>query len=165
MKTAIILVVMILVISTAAFAERGRTTLLATTDPFGRGVTADLVLETREGTGQVFIDSRPPSKVDTQISTRFAKETACAYLGRKCNDIDFFYNIRANAAIIGGPSAGAAMTVLTVAVLENQELNDSIAITGTINAGNVIGPVGGVSEKIEAAAERGIKKILIPKGE
>ena len=165
MKTAIILVVMILVISTAAFAERGHTTLLATTDPFGRGVTADLVLETREGTGQVFIDSRPPSKVDTQISTRFAKETACAYLGRKCNDIDFFYNIRANAAIIGGPSAGAAMTVLTVAVLENQELNDSIAITGTINAGNVIGPVGGVSEKIEAAAERGIKKILIPKGE
>jgi len=34
--------------------------------------------------------------------------------------------------------------------------------TGTVNSGYLIGSVGGVKEKIEAAARRGFTKVLIP---
>ncbi|MBI2664495.1 hypothetical protein HYX10_04090 [Candidatus Woesearchaeota archaeon] len=164
LKTAVLLVLFILA-ADAAMAERGHTTLLATSEPLQSGVTADLYLETQPGTGKIFIESSPLTKIDTQISTRFANEVACSYLGTSCNELDFFYTIKADAVIIGGPSAGAATAALTVAVLEGVELNESVAVTGTINSGNVIGHVGGILEKIEAASDAGIKKVLIPKGE
>jgi len=40
-----------------------------------------------------------------------------------------------------------------------------VAITGTINSGGLIGPVGGLKAKIEAADKIGLKKVLIPFGE
>ncbi len=153
------------ILAEAAAAASGHTTLLATTEPLQGGVTADLYLETKPGAGRVFIESSPLTKIDTQISTRFAKEIACDYTGKDCSRIDFFYTIKAKAAIIGGPSAGAAMAALTAAVLEGTELNKTVAITGTINSGNIIGHVGGIPEKIEAAHDAKIMKVLIPKGE
>ena len=72
---------------------------------------------------------------------------------------DFFYTIRANSNIVGGPSAGAAITVLTVSVLEDLPLNKKASITGTINTGGIIGPVGSVLPKIDSASKSGIKKI------
>ena len=160
-----LLIVFGILLATAVIAGEGKTTLLATSDPFEGGITASLSLETKPGTGKIFIESSPLTKVDTQISTRFAKEVACNYLGQSCDDLDFFYTIKARATIIGGPSAGAAMAALTIAVLEGAEFNESVAITGTINSGNIVGVVGGVSEKIEAAGNAGITKVLIPKGE
>ena len=46
------------------------------------GATADLFLEIKPGEGRVFIDTFPLTKLDTQISTRFAKEIACDLLNR-----------------------------------------------------------------------------------
>ncbi len=165
--SGIVIAILILAAATAeaAAAASGHTTLLATSEPLQEGVTADLYLETKPGTGRIFIESTPLTKIDTQISTHFAKELACEYTGKDCSRLDFFYTIKAKAAIIGGPSAGAAMAALTVGVLEGTELNQSIAITGTINSGNIIGHVGGIPEKIEAAHDSGIQKVLIPKGE
>ncbi len=160
-----VLCIMMAILAEAALAASGHTTLLATSEPLQGGVTADLYLETKPGTGRVFIESSPLTKIDTQISTRFAKDIACEYTGKDCSGLDFFYAIKADAAIIGGPSAGAAMAALTVGVLEGAELNQSVAITGTINSGNVLGHVGGIAEKIEAARDSGIRKVLIPKGE
>ncbi len=157
--------VLAVILAEAAAAASGHTTLLATTEPLQGGVTADLYLETKPGTGRVFIESSPLTKIDTQISTRFAKDVACDYTGKDCSRIDFFYTIKANAAIIGGPSAGAAVAALTAGVLDGTELNQSVAITGTINSGSIIGHVGGIPEKAEAAHDSGITKVLIPKGE
>lgn len=160
-----VLCIMMAILVEAVLAASGHTTLLATSEPLQGGVTADLYLETKPGTGRVFIESSPLTKIDTQISTRFAKEIACEYTGKDCSGLDFFYTIKADAAIIGGPSAGAAMAALTAGVLEGAELNQSVAVTGTINSGNIIGHVGGIPEKIEAAHDSGISKVLIPKGE
>ena len=74
------------------------------------GGVADLYLVIKKGTGRIFIDSFPLSKLDTQITTRFASEIACDFLDKDCSQYDFFYTIRANSAIVGGPSAGAAAT-------------------------------------------------------
>ncbi len=129
-----------------------------------QGSTADLFLEVRVGSGRVFLDTSPLTKIDTQISTRYAKEIACDYFDLDCDHYDFIYTIRAHSNIIGGPSAGAAIAALTTLTVLDLEYDESVAITGTINSGGIVGPVGGVKEKIEAAAEQNLSKVLISLG-
>ncbi len=128
------------------------------------GTTADLELEIKTGTGRVFISTFPLTNVDTQISFRMAEEYACDFLDRDCNNYDFYYVIRSDSPIIGGPSAGGAATLLTISTLDNLNIDPKIAATGTINSGGIIGPVAGVKQKIEAASKAGLKKVLIPIG-
>ena len=129
-----------------------------------KGSTADLFLEIREGDGRVFLDTSPLTKIDTQISTRYAKDIACNYYDLDCDKYDFIYTIRAKSSIIGGPSAGAAIAALTTIAVLDLEYDEKVAITGTINSGGIVGPVGGVKEKVKVAAEEGLSIALVPLG-
>ena len=128
------------------------------------GSDADIFLELKEGTGRVFLDTFPVTKMDTQISTRFAKEIACKHFNLDCNRYDFIYTIKAKSNIIGGPSAGAAISALTAIAMLDLNYDEDVTITGTINSGGIVGPVGGVKEKLEAASIAGLKKVMISKG-
>lgn len=128
------------------------------------GTIADLHLKTVNGKGEVYTATFPLTEMDTQISTRVAKDIACEYADKKCNNIDFLYTIKSNSSIIGGPSGGAALAVLTVAELNGKKVDEKISITGTINSGGIIGPVGGLVQKIKAASVAGLSAVLIPKG-
>lgn len=157
-----------LFLAPGALAVEGSMKLLAvkeTANNTYEGSAADLRLEIEQGTGRVFLDTYPLIKLDTQISTRFAKQVACDYLDISCGSHDFIYTITADTSIIGGPSAGAATAVLTVALLSNIPIDGDTTVTGTINSGGIIGPVGGLKEKIDAAAQAKLKRVLIPKGE
>ena len=162
-----LLIILILLISLIAipgvFAKTGNIKLLAVyTGKDMGGSVADLKLELKPGTGRVFIETIPLAQIDTQMSTRFAKETACKFSSKDCNKYDFFYTIKSEASIIGGPSAGAAVSTLTVALLEGLTVDKSLAITGTINSGELIGPIGSVKQKIDAAKKSGLKTVIIP---
>ncbi len=161
------LILIILLIVPSIHAKEAHLTLLAVKEVGDgyEGTTADLYLEIKDGSGRVFLDTFPLTKVDTQISTRFAKDIACSFLEQDCSKYDFIYTIRANSPIIAGPSAGGAITLLTISLLGDFELDEKISITGTINSGSIIGPVGGIKEKIDAAKKIGLKKVLIPAGE
>ncbi|MEK6901034.1 MAG: S16 family serine protease, partial [Nanoarchaeota archaeon] len=111
------------------------------------GSNADLYLELKEGTGRVFLDTFPLTKADTQISTRFAKDIACTHFKLDCDYYDFIFTIRATSNIVGGPSAGAAAAALTTIAVLDLPYTQDVAVTGTINSGGIIGPVGGVKEK------------------
>ena len=150
----------------AAFAKQGHMKLLAVSEVEDGeiGGIADLFLEIKPGTGRVFLETFPLTRVDTQVSTRFAKEIACEFSKAECDNLDFFYTITANSPIIAGPSAGAAIAILTVSMLDELQLKEDVAITGTINSGGLIGTVGGLKAKIEAGKKDGMSKILIPKG-
>src|SRR3989344_3326742 len=125
------------------------------------GSNAELFLELKEGSGRVFLETLPLTKIDTQISTRFAKDIACKHFKLNCQKYDYIFTIKADSNIIGGPSAGAAIAALTTIATLDLEYDQQIAITGTINSGGIIGPIGGVKKKIEAAKESGLKKVLI----
>ncbi|RME31433.1 hypothetical protein D6789_02760 [Candidatus Woesearchaeota archaeon] len=144
-------------------AQSGHVTLLTVAESEGgeRGGTADLYLEIQPGTGQIFLDTYPLAKLDTQSSTRYATRIACEYANADCDQYDFFFTIRANSRLVGGPSAGAAIAVLTAALLTGTPIDASVAITGTIDSGGLIGPVAGVKEKALAAAEQGLSLVLI----
>jgi len=126
------------------------------------GGLASMSLEIKPGSGSIFFESYPVSKVDTQIATRIANEVACEFSDVDCSKFDFFYTIRANSPLIGGPSGGGATAVLTLASLENVFLRDDFAMTGSILSGGIIGPVDGLREKISAAKSVGKSFVIIP---
>ncbi|MEK6891783.1 MAG: S16 family serine protease [Nanoarchaeota archaeon] len=166
-KIIILLLILNLILLPSIFANQGHMKLLAVkeTESGFEGGIADLYLEITPGSGRVFLETFPLTKTDTQMSTRFAKAMACDLTDEDCNNYDFFYTITADSSIIAGPSAGASIAVLTVAMLENFNLNENYAITGTINSGGLVGPVGGLKAKVEGAKRAGLKKVFIPAGE
>ena len=161
-----LLVFLLLLISALAQVTPYHLKLLAVQEIEGgyKGSGAELYLELKEGSGRVFLETTPVTKMDTQISTRFAKEIACNHFKLNCNQHDFIFTIKSDSNIIGGPSAGAAIAALTTIAVLDLEYTQDIAITGTINSGGIIGPVGGVKEKIQAAAESKLKQVLIASG-
>ncbi len=129
-----------------------------------RGILAKLHLKIINGSGNVYVDTFPLTKVDTQASAMIAKDVACEILNVNCSKYDFLYRIEGSGEIVGGPSAGAAMTVLTMALLSNTTLRKDVVITGAISPDWSIGPVGGIKYKYLAA--KNVSKIfLIPYGE
>ncbi len=171
MKRLLILITLTLVVLAALFSSgrstAGRMTLLAVAEKDGgmlEGSTADLTLTLQPGTGRVFLDTQPASKLDTQMSTRLAKNIACKFVEADCSKYDFFYTITSGSIIIGGPSASSSVAILTAAMLKGLPLNPDVAFTGTISSGNLVGSVAGIQKKIDAAAGAGIKTVLIPAG-
>jgi PDZ domain-containing protein len=64
-----------------------------------------------------------------------------------------------------GPSAGAAMAVGFLALLNGDPIQRGVALTGTIESNGRIGPVGAIPDKVRAAAREGYRTILIPQGQ
>jgi hypothetical protein len=64
-----------------------------------------------------------------------------------------------------GPSAGAAMAVGFIALFKGEPIQRGIALTGTVDPGGQIGPVGSIPDKIRAAAREGYRTILVPRGQ
>lgn len=161
----LLFIVLCIVSASFVVGASGQMTLLTVAEGEGRSVggTADLFLEVKPGSGRIFIDSFPLTKLDTQISTRFANRIACKQFELDCDNYDFFYTIQADSSIVGGPSAGAPAAVLTAAVMKDLPFNESVSMTGTINSGGIIGPVGGTYAKVAAAQEQGITKVIVPK--
>lgn len=64
-----------------------------------------------------------------------------------------------------GPSAGAVMTVGFIAMFKGDRIQRGIALTGTLEPGGRIGPVGGIPDKMRAAAREGYRTVLVPSGQ
>ena len=64
-----------------------------------------------------------------------------------------------------GPSAGAVMTVGFLAVLRGDPIIRGIALTGTLESDGRVGPVGGIPDKVRAAAREHYRMVLVPQGQ
>ncbi len=117
------------------------------------------------GTGHVFVDTNPYTQVDLQGSARLAAMVASDVLGVDEKAYDFYYIIDISSPIIGGPSAGGALTVATIAAIKNWTLKPNVVMTGMINPDESIGPVGGIPYKLQAAAAKNATLFLIPEGQ
>ncbi len=63
---------------------------------------------------------------------------------------------------VDGPSAGAAMALAGWSALTGAPVDCNTALTGELSVCGRVLPVGGVPEKIQAAAKLGLKRVLIP---
>ena len=68
------------------------------------------------------------------------------------------------SAPVDGPSAGLAIAVAAWSAVTNTPVAQDLAMTGEISLGGEVLPVGGVSEKLRAARQAGIRRALIPSG-
>jgi len=141
--------------------------ILAVGEEGGRyfGVPTRLDVIVTNGSGVVYLSTEPLTQLDMQASARLAALIASYVTGKNFYRYDYFISVKSNSTIVGGPSAGAAMTVAIAAALLHRGINESVVETGMIMPDGTIGPVGGIPEKLQAAAEVHAKVMLIPAGQ
>ncbi len=64
---------------------------------------------------------------------------------------------------VEGDSASLAIATAVLSALENVEIDQEVAMTGSISVRGEVLPIGGVTAKIEAAAQVGLKKAIVPR--
>jgi len=64
---------------------------------------------------------------------------------------------------VEGDSASVSVAVAMISAFKNVPVDQSVGMTGSLTVRGEVLPVGGVTQKIEAAIEAGLKKVIIPK--
>jgi len=165
-KFLLVIFVLVLLISPAlAMLSSGNVKIFAVTED-KKGMAAELYMTTIPGTGKLaFYTSSSLVGKDTQTTGNIAIKIAQKVSGQSITGKDVIFDIKANASEVDGPSAGAAMALLSYSLLAERPLSNEIAITGTITDDGLIGVVGGVGPKAQAASKVGVKLFMIPVGE
>lgn len=126
------------------------------------GVYGYIKTSVRPGSGRVLVNvDSVLSNPDTQKSAQIATAVAGNYTNLDLSYYDVIYDLKINATYVEGPSAGAAMTVSTIAALKNMTINQSIAISGLINPDGAIAPAGALYQKGIAAQKSGATVFLV----
>lgn len=64
---------------------------------------------------------------------------------------------------VEGDSASIAVATAIISALKNIPIKQEVAMTGSLSVRGEVLPIGGVSSKVDAAIDAGIKTILVPK--
>jgi uncharacterized protein len=153
------------------------TALAVAREQDGDVVGVNATIETRvatNGSGHVFMDTRPLAGTDLQGSARIASRVAGSLTGHSLEANDFFYVIRSDSPLLSGPSAGSVMALAASVALHNAHaqnpqdrwnIREDVMATGTVGPDGSIGPVGGILEKARSAAQAGASTFVIPQGQ
>lgn len=99
-------------------------------------------------------------------------QAALSYVKSRCGEFgiapetlrenDIHLHIPAGAIPKDGPSAGVAITVALISSLIDEPLRQDVAMTGEITLHGRVLPVGGLKEKVLAAARSGVRTVCVP---
>ena len=76
---------------------------------------------------------------------------------------DIHIHVPQGAVKKDGPSAGISLTTALASLITKKKVSPQIAMTGEVSLRGGIMPIGGLPEKLMAAARAGVKKVFIPK--
>jgi ATP-dependent Lon protease len=75
---------------------------------------------------------------------------------------DIHVHVPAGAIPKDGPSAGVAMFIALASLMSERSVRSDTAMTGEISLRGLVLPVGGIKEKLAAAARAGITRVMLP---
>jgi ATP-dependent Lon protease len=78
------------------------------------------------------------------------------------NKFDLHIHVPAGATPKDGPSAGVTIVVALASLLLRRCVKSNLAMTGEISLRGRVMRVGGIKEKVLAAARAGVKELLLP---
>lgn len=121
----------------------------------GDGAPVELGIE-RDGTSQSVTVT--PAQAEIEGRTRWVIGVTTTH------DFDFPIQVTIQLDNVGGPSAGMMFALGIMDMLSPGELNGGrdIAGTGTIDATGVVGPIGGIRQKLFGAKDAGASVFLAP---
>ena len=131
----------------------------------------------------LFIEVAATKKVNTRTELRItgqigevmqeSAQAALSYVKSQANELkfdpsvledDIHIHVPAGAIPKDGPSAGITIATALASIATRQQISPEIAMTGELTLRGRVLPIGGVKEKILAAKQAGIKKVIMPEG-
>ena len=100
-------------------------------------------------------------------------QTALTYVKSQASSLEFdshalqddiHIHVPAGAIPKDGPSAGITIAAALASIATKRGISPEVAMTGELTLRGRVLPVGGVKEKVLAAKQAGIKKIIVPQG-
>jgi len=85
------------------------------------------------------------------------------YFGTDIKEYDIYVQFLQTYEGVEGDSASIAVAIAIISALKEVPVRQDTAMTGSLSVRGEVLPVGGVSAKVEAAIETGIKRIIVPK--
>ncbi len=145
-------------------AQVGTVTGLAWTSVGGDTLTIEV--GTMPGKGEMILTGNlgDVMKESARIALSYVRSVALQYGVKE----DFFgkndihIHIPEGAVPKDGPSAGITMSVAILSAVSNIPVRARLAMTGEVTLRGRVLPIGGLKEKLLAAKQYGIKKVLIP---
>jgi uncharacterized protein len=129
------------------------------------GSATNISVFVTEGWGDVYVSTYSLTQEDFQGAATAAARVVTRLLGLNFSNYNYYFKVQGDAVIIGGPSAGVAMSIAVYSALTGKPINRSVTVTGMISPDGTVGPVGGVYEKAQAVAQAGAKIFLVPPGQ
>lgn len=85
------------------------------------------------------------------------------YIQTDISDYDIHVQFIQTYEGVEGDSASVSIATAVISAIEEIPIDQTVALTGSLNVRGEVMPIGGATAKIEAAADNGMKKVLIPK--
>jgi ATP-dependent Lon protease len=146
-------------------ASVGAATGLAWTPAGGDVLTVEASCPTGSGqltlTGQLGDVMQESARAAITYARTRAKELGLADDFFKTHDIHI--HVPAGAVPKDGPSAGITLATALISAATGRAVDRYIAMTGEITLRGLVLPVGGIKEKVLAAARAGVKAVILPR--
>jgi ATP-dependent Lon protease len=91
-----------------------------------------------------------------------SKSESLAIDAERFEKSDIHVHVPAGATPKDGPSAGVAMFLALTSLLTGRTVRSDTAMTGEISLRGLVLPVGGIKEKVVAAATAGLSRVMLP---
>ncbi len=82
--------------------------------------------------------------------------------GKDISDMDIHIQFIGTYEGVEGDSASVSIATAVISAIENIPVDQSVAMTGSLSVRGAVLPVGGVTAKVEAAIEAGMKRVIVP---